>query len=100
MDVAVLGTGIMGAAMARSIARAGHTVRAWNRTRAKAEPLAGHGIEVAGTAAEKWRLRRSALPRERRHASRGLMGYALTMAGHAGALSVGLSSSTPAERPT
>ncbi|WP_112466979.1 NAD(P)-dependent oxidoreductase [Streptomyces triticisoli] len=50
--VAVLGTGIMGAAMARNLVRAGHTVRVWNRTRAKAEPLASDGAEVAGTPAE------------------------------------------------
>jgi 3-hydroxyisobutyrate dehydrogenase len=51
-NVAVLGTGIMGAPMARNIATAGHRVRAWNRTRAKAEPLTEHGIEVADTPAE------------------------------------------------
>jgi 3-hydroxyisobutyrate dehydrogenase len=39
MRVAVLGTGIMGAPMARNIARAGHDVAAWNRTLAKAEGL-------------------------------------------------------------
>ncbi|MFJ4907978.1 NAD(P)-dependent oxidoreductase [Streptomyces sp. NPDC093249] len=50
--VAVLGTGIMGAAMARSLVRAGHAVRAWNRTRDKAEPLAADGVEVVGTPAE------------------------------------------------
>ncbi|MFE5405754.1 NAD(P)-dependent oxidoreductase [Streptomyces sp. NPDC056580] len=50
--VAVLGTGIMGAAMARNIARAGLGVRAWNRTREKAEPLASDGIRVTGTPAE------------------------------------------------
>lgn len=49
---AVLGTGIMGAAMARSLARSGLLVRAWNRTAAKAEPLAEDGIEVYGSAAE------------------------------------------------
>jgi 3-hydroxyisobutyrate dehydrogenase len=38
--------------MARNLARAGHTVRAWNRTRAKAEPLAAEGAYVAGTPAE------------------------------------------------
>ena len=37
--VAVLGTGIMGAPMARRLASAGHDVRVWNRTRAKAEGL-------------------------------------------------------------
>ncbi|MEU6481689.1 NAD(P)-dependent oxidoreductase [Streptomyces sp. NPDC047017] len=50
--VGVLGTGIMGAAMARNLARAGHTVRVWNRTRAKAEPLAADGAQVTGTPAE------------------------------------------------
>ncbi|WP_406217644.1 NAD(P)-dependent oxidoreductase [Streptomyces decoyicus] len=52
LSVAVLGTGIMGAAMARNLAGAGHDVRAWNRTRAKAEPLAADGIRVTGTPAE------------------------------------------------
>ncbi|MEV5431686.1 NAD(P)-dependent oxidoreductase [Streptomyces sp. NPDC052701] len=52
LTVSVLGTGIMGAAMARNLARAGHTVRAWNRTRAKADPLAADGAHVAGTPAE------------------------------------------------
>jgi 3-hydroxyisobutyrate dehydrogenase-like beta-hydroxyacid dehydrogenase len=45
--VAVLGAGrTMGFAMARNIARAGIPVRAWNRTRAKAEPLAGAGTRL------------------------------------------------------
>jgi 3-hydroxyisobutyrate dehydrogenase len=52
MQVVVLGTGIMGAGMARSLLRAGHSVRVWNRTAAKARPLAGDGATVAGTAAE------------------------------------------------
>ncbi len=39
MDVALLGTGIMGAGMARNIAAAGHPVVVWNRTTEKAEPL-------------------------------------------------------------
>lgn len=51
-SVAVLGTGIMGAAMARNLARAGLDVRAWNRTRARAEPLAADGVRVTGTPAE------------------------------------------------
>jgi 3-hydroxyisobutyrate dehydrogenase len=49
---AVLGTGIMGAAMARNLVRSGLPVRAWNRTAAKAEPLAEDGIEVCASAAE------------------------------------------------
>jgi 3-hydroxyisobutyrate dehydrogenase len=50
--VAVLGTGIMGAPMARNLVGAGHDVHAWNRTRAKAEPLADYGITVHDEAAE------------------------------------------------
>jgi 3-hydroxyisobutyrate dehydrogenase len=50
--VTVLGTGIMGGAMARNLARAGFQTRAWNRTREKAEPLAGDGVEVADSAVE------------------------------------------------
>jgi 3-hydroxyisobutyrate dehydrogenase len=45
--VAVLGTGIMGAAMARNLLASGMQVRAWNRSREKAEPLAQDGVEVA-----------------------------------------------------
>ncbi|MCM3297845.1 NAD(P)-dependent oxidoreductase [Streptomyces pseudogriseolus] len=52
LTVTVLGTGIMGAAMARNLLEAGHTVRAWNRTRVKADPLAADGAHVAGTPAE------------------------------------------------
>ncbi len=52
LTVSVLGTGIMGAAMARNLIRAGHAVRAWNRTRDKAEPLAADGAHIAGTPAE------------------------------------------------
>ena len=38
--VALLGTGTMGAGMARTIAGAGHELRVWNRSRERAEPLA------------------------------------------------------------
>jgi 3-hydroxyisobutyrate dehydrogenase len=45
--VTVLGTGLMGAGMARSLARAGHDVTVWNRTPEKARPLADEeGIKV------------------------------------------------------
>src|SRR5919199_2159572 len=50
--VAVLGTGIMGAGMARNLLAAGMEVRAWNRTREKAEPLADDGAKVAESPAE------------------------------------------------
>lgn len=52
MKLCVLGTGNMGFPMARRLCAAGHGVRVWNRTRAKAEPLAAHGAQVCGTAAE------------------------------------------------
>jgi len=50
--VAVLGTGIMGAPIARNLAAARVEVRAWNRTREKAEALAEDGVEVAGSPGE------------------------------------------------
>ena len=50
--VALLGTGTMGAGMARNIAGAGIPLRVWNRTAEKARPLAETGATVAGTAAE------------------------------------------------
>jgi 3-hydroxyisobutyrate dehydrogenase len=49
--VALLGTGTMGAGMARNIAAAGLPVRVWNRTPAKAEPLTD-AVLVAPSAAE------------------------------------------------
>ena len=49
--VAVLGTGTMGAGMARNIAISGLPVRVWNRTAAKAEPLADVA-SVAGSIRE------------------------------------------------
>jgi 3-hydroxyisobutyrate dehydrogenase len=52
LTVAVLGTGIMGEPIARNLLRAGIDVRAWNRTRAKAEPLAGDGAVICDEPAE------------------------------------------------
>jgi 2-hydroxy-3-oxopropionate reductase len=40
MDIAVLGTGLMGAPMARRLAAAGHRLRVWNRSAARAQALA------------------------------------------------------------
>jgi 3-hydroxyisobutyrate dehydrogenase len=45
--VALLGTGTMGAAMARRMRAHGLPVRAWNRSRAKAQALEADGIDVA-----------------------------------------------------
>ena len=50
--VAVLGTGIMGSGMARSLLRAGLRVTVWNRTPERAEALAEDGAQVAGTPRE------------------------------------------------
>lgn len=50
--VALLGTGTMGAGMARNIAAAGMSLRVWNRTVEKARPLAEVGATVAETAAD------------------------------------------------
>lgn len=49
MRIAVLGTGIMGAPIARNIAKAGHDVVVWNRTREKAEKT---GLQVVNDPAE------------------------------------------------
>lgn len=42
-----IGTGRMGAPMAERLLKAGHDVTIWNRTRAKAEPLAAKGGKIA-----------------------------------------------------
>jgi 3-hydroxyisobutyrate dehydrogenase len=47
--VALLGTGTMGAPMARSMVRAGLPVVVWNRTPAKAEALVADGVRTAPT---------------------------------------------------
>ncbi len=51
--IAVLGAGgMMGRGMAGNLARAGFRVRAWNRSRDKAEPLSALGAEIFDTARE------------------------------------------------
>lgn len=52
MRVAVLGTGVMGAGMARSLLREGHTVAVWNRDVGKAEPLRADGARPASSPAD------------------------------------------------
>jgi 3-hydroxyisobutyrate dehydrogenase-like beta-hydroxyacid dehydrogenase len=44
---AVLGTGLMGAAVARALAAHGQDVVAWNRTYARAHPLEADGVRVS-----------------------------------------------------
>lgn len=55
-SVGWIGTGRMGFAMAGRLARAGVPLTVWNRTRAKAEPLARYGATVADSIADLRRL--------------------------------------------
>ncbi len=50
--IAFLGIGRMGLPMASRLCQAGYTVHAWNRSRAKAEPLASLGATVHDSAAD------------------------------------------------
>jgi 3-hydroxyisobutyrate dehydrogenase len=50
--VAVLGTGTLGAPMARNIAAAGIEVAAWNRSEGRAAALADHGVRVCPSATD------------------------------------------------
>jgi 3-hydroxyisobutyrate dehydrogenase len=52
MQIAWIGTGIMGAPMARRLLRAGRRVTVFNRTRARAQELAGDGAVVADNPAD------------------------------------------------
>jgi 3-hydroxyisobutyrate dehydrogenase len=47
-----IGIGRMGYSMAERLLRAGHALEVWNRTRAKAEPLAALGATVQDSAAD------------------------------------------------
>ncbi|NSZ64481.1 NAD(P)-dependent oxidoreductase [Agrobacterium tumefaciens] len=51
-DIAVIGTGIMGAPMAARLAEAGFPVRAWNRSAEKVSILVEKGVEPVATAGE------------------------------------------------
>jgi 3-hydroxyisobutyrate dehydrogenase len=50
--VAILGLGVMGGGMAANWLAKGFEVSVWNRTRAKAEPLAAKGAKIAATPRE------------------------------------------------
>lgn len=52
MKVGFIGLGQMGSAMAGNLVKAGHEVTVYNRSRDKAEALAGEGARVAATVAE------------------------------------------------
>src|ERR1700712_1031989 len=50
--VALLGLGTMGSGMAANLLKAGYPLAVYNRTRAKAEPLAAQGARICDTPAE------------------------------------------------
>jgi len=52
MNLAVIGLGRMGSALARNLVRAGYRVTVFNRTRSKADALAKEGATVASSPAE------------------------------------------------
>lgn len=51
-SISVLGTGLMGSALVRALRTAEYPVVAWNRTRARAEPLAECGARIADSVAD------------------------------------------------
>jgi len=55
-SVAILGLGTMGMGMAKNLLKAGFTVHAYNRSRAKAEPLAAEGAHVHQTPSDAARI--------------------------------------------
>ena len=52
LKIAVLGIGMLGLPVARRLCQAGHEVHAWNRTRARAQPLAADGARIHDSAAQ------------------------------------------------
>jgi len=52
VQVSIIGTGRMGAALAAAILRGGYTLHAWNRTAAKLEPLVAQGARPAASTLE------------------------------------------------
>jgi 3-hydroxyisobutyrate dehydrogenase len=52
MEIGVAGLGRMGVAISHRLIEVGHTLTVWNRTAAKAKPLADAGAKVASTPAD------------------------------------------------
>lgn len=52
MSIAFLGTGLLGSGMVQRLLTSGGPVAVWNRTAARAAPLAGAGARVAGSPAD------------------------------------------------
>lgn len=95
-DVTVLGTGLMGAAIARTLAASGRAVTVWNRTIERAAPLADAGCTVEPSAVAAIRSSPVTISVVTGYPSiTGLLQEAVT-AGHRGDI-VNLTSGTPAE---
>jgi 3-hydroxyisobutyrate dehydrogenase-like beta-hydroxyacid dehydrogenase len=93
--VAVLGLGPMGAALARALLNAGVSTTVWNRTAARAQPLAGEGATVAASPAEAVAAARLVVVCLRDHpAAREVLG-GIDPAAFSGRTVVHFSSSTP-----
>src|SRR5512133_1518319 len=52
VEAGFVGLGAMGTPIAKNLLAGGHQLAVWNRTRARADALAGAGARVAGTPAE------------------------------------------------
>ncbi|HEY8359334.1 MAG TPA: NAD(P)-binding domain-containing protein, partial [Ramlibacter sp.] len=52
MKLGFCGLGLMGAPMVRRLLAAGHQVQVWNRSPAKAQPLAALGARIMATPAQ------------------------------------------------
>jgi 3-hydroxyisobutyrate dehydrogenase-like beta-hydroxyacid dehydrogenase len=97
-NVAVMGAGQMGAALAGAFLANGHQVAVWNRTPARCEPLRAKGAAVAGSPADAARACEMMVVCIRDYAStRKLLRPAGVAAALKGKLLVQLSSGTPAE---
>jgi 3-hydroxyisobutyrate dehydrogenase-like beta-hydroxyacid dehydrogenase len=51
-DITVIGLGLMGSALAKTLLTAGHEVTVWNRSREKAEPFVSSGAKIGETIAD------------------------------------------------
>ena len=55
-DITVIGLGLMGAALARAIQRAGHGLTVWNRSPAKMRPFIADGVAAVPTGLSRYQL--------------------------------------------
>jgi 3-hydroxyisobutyrate dehydrogenase-like beta-hydroxyacid dehydrogenase len=92
MKIAFLGIGLMGLPMARRLCEAGFETHVWNRTQAKAQPLAAHGATaVAGAQIVVSMLEHGQVTES------VIFGQGVAQAMQSGALLIDMSSSKPRE---